>query len=368
MDLDYRNPGLVLEHAKAEAVGQIGWESPSNIAIIKYWGKHGRQLPKNASLSFTLSHSVTRTWLSYAPGNKDTGSGPIRLKFYFEDKPNLAFGQRVEKFFEGLLDIFPFLSELEIEIRTDNTFPHSSGIASSASGMSALAMALCALEHQLFGTLANESDFLQKASYIARLGSGSACRSVFPGLVVWGEHAAVQGSSDLFALPLGEDSIHPVFNTFHDDIILVSKGEKKVSSSIGHGLMDNNRYAENRYAEAREHFDKLLEYLAAGDVHGFGRIAEAEALSLHALMMTSNPPFILMEPASLAIIQQIQNFREETGLPVYFTLDAGPNIHLLYPDEIVTAVDAWLETVLIPTIGEFRIIKDRVGSGPRKLA
>lgn len=367
MELDYRNAGLVLAHVKGSTSGRIGWESPSNIAIIKYWGKYGQQLPKNPSLSFTLSNSVTRTWIVYSPKEEGKGSGQINLKLYFEDELNLNFGGRVEKFFLGLLDIFPFLGELDLEVRTSNTFPHSSGIASSASGMSALAMGLCTLEQELFGTLADESTFLRKASYVARLGSGSACRSVFPGLVVWGDQSEVPGSSDLFALPLASDRIDPVFYTFHDDILIVSKGEKKVSSSVGHGLMDGNRYAENRYAEAREHFSQLLACLESGDVDGFGKIAEAEALSLHALMMTSQPPFILMEPASLAIIQQVQAYRERTGLPVYFTLDAGPNIHLLYPDAIAAEVAVWLDEVLVPHVGKLRIIKDEVGLGPKKM-
>lgn len=368
MELDYQNPGLRLDQAKSNLEGRIGWESPSNIAIIKYWGKYGDQLPRNPSLSFTLSNSVTRTWLDYAPRTEKEGGEKISLKFYFENELNAAFGKRVEKFLLRLLGVFPFLGELDLEIHTENTFPHSSGIASSASGMSALAMCLCSLEQKLFGTPANEEDFLKKASYIARLGSGSACRSVYPELVAWGTHSDMPEASDFFAVRLPKEQIHPVFSTFHDDILIVSKGVKKVSSSVGHGLMDGNIYAENRYFQARQGFSELLTCLKNGDIHGFGKIAESEALTLHALMMTSSPPFVLMEPESLAIIQHIQNFRAATGLPLYFTLDAGPNIHLLYPEEVSTAVGIWLNDTLLPTMGCIQIIRDKTGQGPRQLS
>ncbi len=368
MELDYRNPGLRLDQAKNATSGQIGWESPSNIAIIKYWGKYGDQLPRNPSLSFTLSNSLTRTSISYAPRIKGEPKTGLNLKFYFENKLNPDFSKRVEKFFSRLKDIFPFIEELDLEVHTENTFPHSSGIASSASGMSALAMCLCSMEQEIFGTLADPEEFLQKASYISRLGSGSACRSVYPGLVAWGKHQDLPPAADLYAVPLEETQIHPVFQSFHDDILIVSRGAKKVSSSVGHGLMDGNIYAENRYEQARRGFSELLECLQKGDVREFGEIAESEALTLHALMMTSRPPFILMEPESLAIIQQIQSYRESSGLPLYFTLDAGPNIHLLYPDEIAAEVDTWLRETLQPAIGSIQIIRDKIGTGPQRFA
>ena len=128
--------------------------------------------------------------------------------------------------------------------------------------------------------------------------------------------------------------------------------------------MDQNIYAENRYAQARHRFQELLEALQTGDIETFGHIAEAEALTLHALMMTSNPPYILMKPNTLSLINRIQQFREDHQLPLYFSLDAGPNLHLLYPDNIAREVKKLISEELLVFCEERQWISDLVGSGP----
>jgi diphosphomevalonate decarboxylase len=205
--LDYKNPKLVIETSKI-AGGSIHWRSPSNLAIVKYWGKYGQQLPRNPSISFTLDAAYTDTIVEYEP-KKGVDHG-VDLTFFFEDKPNEAFAGKVKKFLESITDIFPFLRQLKLTIKSFNSFPHSSGIASSASSMSALALCLCTIEDQLFGTLADDNAFRQKASFVARLGSGSACRSIYEGLGLWGETGEVEGSSNLFAVPMLEQ-VHEVF-------------------------------------------------------------------------------------------------------------------------------------------------------------
>jgi len=258
------------------------------------------------------------------------------------------------------------LAQLEFSIESSNSFPHSAGIASSASSMSALALCLCTVEKEIFGTLNSDSAFYQKASFVARLGSGSACRSVYDTMAVWGETLEVEGSSNLFAVPFG-DQLHEVYRDFHDDILIVSKGEKSVSSSAGHGLMEGNIFADNRYKQANARFADLQVALKNGDLEAFGKITENEALTLHALMMTSEPSYILMEPNTLAQIELLRNFRKETKLPVYFSLDAGPNLHLLYPNNIATPVQEFIKTALLPLCEKGEIIEDRAGSGPREL-
>jgi diphosphomevalonate decarboxylase len=242
------NSTLILPK-NSEVKGQILCKCPSNIAIIKYWGKHGVQLPRNPSISFTLNNAFTETLLTYRI--KEQFDDIIDLSFYFEGKENEAFKAKQVKFLNSLLPIFPFLTQLHITIESNNSFPHSAGIASSASSMATLAMCLCTLEVQLFHSDTEGSDdFLKKASYIARLGSGSACRSLYPKMAVWGACTDVVDSSDEYAVPF-EHELHDVFKTFHDDILIASKGEKSVSSRMGHGLMDNNPFAEPRYAQAR---------------------------------------------------------------------------------------------------------------------
>lgn len=361
--MDYSNSKLVLETADLEP-GVVSWKSPSNLAIVKYWGKHGDQLPKNPSISFTLENAFTETTLEYQA--KKVPGQEIALSFFFHDEPQPAFAKKIVQFFERLTPIFPFLRQLEFTIRSENSFPHSAGIASSASSMSALALCLCSLEDNLFQTLQDDGAFDRKASFIARLGSGSACRSVFPYLSMWGQHAEVESSSDLYAIPM-EDRIHPVFKSFHDDILIVSAEEKSVSSREGHSLMEHHPYAETRYSQARQNIHFLLEALRGGDVEVFGRIAESEALTLHALMMASNPGYILLHPNSVTLIEKVRHFREESKVPLFFSLDAGPNLHLLYPESVIHEVRPFIESELLPLCQDQVYLPDWVGEGPEQL-
>lgn len=359
----YHNPKLTLDPAHQQN-GTIRWSSPSNIALLKYWGKHGQQLPRNPSLSFTLSAAATDTTLTYGP--KQHLEAEIDLVFRFDGQPRESFAERTAGFFRSLLPIFPFLKQLHLEIDTSNSFPHSAGIASSASGMSALALCLCSLEHRLFGNLAADEEFDRKASYVARLGSGSACRSIYGYGALWGKTGEIESSTDEYAIPM-EALMHPVFKSYHNDILIISHSEKSVSSRAGHGLMENNIYAASRYQQARQRMQDLLQILRIGDVERLGILAEAEALTLHALMLQSAPPYILLEPNTVAAIQAIHDFRANTKVPLYFTLDAGPNLHLLYPEESALAVREFVRAELLRFTAEQHYIADRVGAGPAEL-
>ena len=200
--------------------GRIAWRSPSNLALVKYWGKYGRQLPRNPSISFTLNNAFTETVLEYSPKEEDNQD--IKLDFFFEKEENDAFRNKMLKFLESITDVYPFLTQLHLTVHSYNSFPHSTGIASSASAMSALAACLCSLEKELFGTLENSDDFYQKSSFIARLGSGSASRSVYPHLAIWGESDVANGSSIAFdngavtTIDVWEDPQCPVCKSFED--------------------------------------------------------------------------------------------------------------------------------------------------------
>lgn len=362
--INYDNSQLILPPEKIQE-GSITWRSPSNLAIIKYWGKYGKQLPRNPSLSLTLDKAYTETTIHFTPKSTKADGG-IALQFFFEDRPQEAFAEKVRSYFAGLASVFPFLEQLDLVIRSRNSFPHSSGIASSASSMSALALCLCAMERDLFGTLEDDTEFRRKASFLARLGSGSACRSVYPKAAVWGETGEIRESSNYYAVPY-TDKVHEVFHNYHDDILIVSKGTKAVSSRAGHALMDENEYAANRYAQARRRFHQLLRALATGDVELFGKLAEAEALTLHALMMLSQPPYLLLKPNTITLIEKITLFRDEQQLPLYFSLDAGPNLHLLYPDAIAAKVQPFIQEELAPLCENGQVIADQVGDGPIQL-
>ncbi len=339
--------------------GKVGWRSPSNIALVKYWGKKGKQLPQNPSISFTLSECCTETFIQY---EKADGFG---FKFFFEGQENPAFGAKIEKFLHDNQVYFPFINQLHLTVESRNTFPHSSGIASSASSMSAFVMCLLEIESLLVSP-STGSGTLTKASYFSRLASGSAARSVFPSMALWGKTESYEGSSDEYAISL-ENDIHPVFNTYHDSILIVSGETKSVSSRAGHALMEGNPYAPARYAQANENIKNLLLALKSGDLDTFIIITESEALQLHALMMCSSPSFILMKPNTLGIINEIRAFRNETQIPLCFTLDAGPNVHLLYPESEAEKVKHFINDKLTAYCVDNKWIADRVGDGPKKL-
>jgi len=334
------------------------WRSPSNIALVKYWGKYSKQIPANPSISFTLNDCYTETEV-ILDDKKTDATFSFEVILDGESKPD--FAPKIEKFFKQIVDDAPFLTEHHFTIKTHNSFPHSSGIASSASGMSALALCLLSLKEEITGT--KESDFYRKASEWARLGSGSASRSVYGGLVEWGRFAGMPESNDEFAVPFSGE-VAEVFKTFCDYVLLVEVGAKSVSSTAGHGLMDNHPFAERRFLQAHENLEKLTEILASGDLEAFGNLVESEALTLHAMMMTSDPSYILMKPNTVHIIERIREFRKETETPVYFTLDAGANVHVLFPAVAEQKVKSFVDSELTQFLKDGRYICDRVGEGP----
>ncbi len=342
--------------------GSFEWSAPSNIALVKYWGKKENQIPANPSISFTLNNCKTITKLDFIQkANHDTFS----FDLLFEGNPKEDFRPKIQKFLERIAIYCPYLKNYHLKIDTKNTFPHSSGIASSASGMAALSMNIMSLEKELNPAVTDEF-FYQKASFLARLGSGSACRSVKGTVVVWGNHNEFEGSSDLFGVPF-TDEIHPIFNNYQDTILLVDKGEKQVSSTVGHDLMHNHPFAEQRFLQAHHNLSAIKTVLGNGDVNRFIEIVESEALTLHAMMMTSMPYFILMKPNTLEIINKIWKFRKETNIPVCFTLDAGANVHILYPENVIVETLQFIKDELLGYCQNGQYLCDAIGFGSQKL-
>ncbi|WBX73358.1 diphosphomevalonate decarboxylase [Tenacibaculum pacificus] len=336
------------------------WQTPSNIALVKYWGKSNPQIPKNASISFTLNNCHTITTIEF---EKISKSNTVTFELFFEGKKKDDFKPKIAKFFERIQEYCPYILEYKMVISSENSFPHSSGIASSASGMSAIAMCLLSLEKALNPDLT--PDFInKKASFLARLGSGSASRSIEGPLVVWGEHPEIEGSSDLFAIKFPY-KVHQIFENYCDTILLVDKGEKQVSSTVGHNLMHNHPYAEQRFKQANENLAKISKILTNGDIKEFITLVESEALTLHAMMLTSNPYFILMKPNTLEVINKIWEYREQNNSNICFTLDAGANVHVLYPTSEKTQVELFIKNVLADYCQNNQYITDNVGFGSK---
>ncbi|AQX08084.1 diphosphomevalonate/mevalonate 3,5-bisphosphate decarboxylase family protein [Elizabethkingia ursingii] len=327
---------------------------PSNIALIKYWGKYENQIPANPSISYTLNHCRTNTTMEFSAGEG------FSVQTFLAGNEEQKFAEKIEKYFKNIEQYLPWILKGKYVIRTENTFPHSSGIASSASGFGAIAKCLMQLDSAFSGSISEEVS-LEKASFLARLGSGSACRSLYNGLVVWGNTKEVEGSSDLYAVQYPNDEIHPVFKNFNDWVLLIHEGEKSVSSTVGHGLMKTNPYAERRFQEAHENFATLKDILKTGDLEGFIKLTEHEALTLHAMMMMSDPAFILMKTGTLEVINKIWEFRRITGLPLFFTLDAGANVHLLFPNDIESdKIKIFIKQELLPFTQNGGVVKDEM--------
>jgi hypothetical protein len=213
-------------------------------------------MPANPSISFSLKACVSQTKVHFKP---QSGGG---VRFSLSGQQNPDFQTRIEKFLNSVELHYPWLREYALDIASTNSFPHSSGIASSASGFAALALCVEQIDQHLRLTaeqgsaahhpepsahLAN-AHFLNRASQLARLGSGSACRSVYGGWVQWGMHPATPESRNEYAIA-HQSAIHPVFTDYRDTILLIHKGVKQTGSTAGHKLMEGNPISTGKRAD-----------------------------------------------------------------------------------------------------------------------
>lgn len=338
------------------------YRCPSNIALVKYWGKKegGIQLPANPSISLTLSDLFAETSVEVMGGNS---SGKASFDFLFNGQPRESFVPKLQDFFARIYNDYELLQKHHLLINSTNNFPHGTGIASSAAGFGALGCCIVDLQQELYPKPGNRQ---QEISRIARLGSGSACRSVYAEPAIWGHHSEIEGSSDEFAIPFA-GKVATEFSQMMDAVLIVDAGEKKVSSSAGHGLLKNNPYGPARFAEADRHLTELCDALTTGSEHRFISIVESEALQLHAMMMLSNPYYILMRPNTLAVIEKVWDYREKSGVPVAFTLDAGANVHLLFAGRYQQQVLNFIQTELLEYCQNRQYFCSTTGSAPEKI-
>lgn len=345
-------------------LGEIRCISPSNIALVKYWGKHAVQLPANPSISFSLKNCVSETvvTLTETSNSEFIKKGNVDFDFKLDGKYKPEFEEKIHSFFKRVASFIPNTSKYKITIDSKNSFPHSSGIASSASAFSALSGCLIEWERTLIDGEKNE-DYYRNLSQMARLGSGSAARSINGGFSLWGSYSQVKGSSDEYAISINE--INPIFQDLQDTILLVDKGVKKVSSTIGHELMNNHPYAKQRFVQANANITTLLGILKNDSFKDFTHLVEEEALSLHAMMLTSNPSYILFRPNTIAIIEKVREFRDSENIPICFTLDAGANVHLIYPKAFINKTLEFIEKELVGFCENGAYICDEVGDGQK---
>ena len=338
---------------------KVAWQSPSNIALVKYWGKKEGQLPASPSLSMTLEKAITRTQVNVLADQPEKG---LVLLNGTTDHPFLP---KMRQFFEWMISQAPVLSKITLSVTTENSFPHSTGIASSASGMSAFALCLISIASAIQGLEADEAGTMSMASFASRMGSGSACRSLYPGFSAWGATPFLSGSSDEFATPISE-FVHPEMLLLRDAILVISASQKSLPSTMGHQSMNGHPFFAGRITQAGKNMEDTLAALSANDFEKLGMIAENEALTLHALIMSANPGTILLKPATVEVIHRVQEARKN-GLPLFFTLDAGANVHVLYQAGSALAVEKFIMESLQPLCENGRVIFDCCGPGPKQL-
>ena len=279
----------------------------ANIAFIKYWGNRpeGGNLPLNPSISMTMRDCVTRTQAELTDADQDE-----MLLGGFAPSPKAR--ARVSQFLDALRAMAGRREKMRLT--SGNSFPTGCGIASSASAFAALAVVAA----RLYDLPADAREL----SRLARLGSGSAARSVMGGFVELhpaGTHA------DAFAEQLASETAWP---ELRDVVVILSDQEKAVSSADGHRLADTSEMLPGRLGAVPERAQRVREAIARRDLARLGEAAEEDAVSMHAVMMTSRPPLLYWSGATLEVIHAVWEMRRR-GTQVYFTIDAGPNVHLL---------------------------------------
>jgi len=325
------------------------FEAPANIAFIKYWGVRDAALclPNNPSISMTLSHCVSTCTAEPIDAGEDEiwlaepDGGFVAPKADFAG-PILRHLDRLR----AELGVAPGAGRLRIATR--NNFPSAAGLASSASGFSALTLAASSALGR--GLSPRETSLLARKS-----GSGSACRSVFGGYVEW----SGAEDEDSFARPLAPAEHWDL----RDVIAVVEIGPKSVSSRDGHALAETSPYYARRLELIPDRLSRVRHAIADRDFASLGATIEEEAIDLHLIAMSSHPAIHYWSPGSVEVLRAVRELRQE-GLAAWSTMDAGANVHVICePDAEADLVDR-LES--LPSVGF--VIRDGVGDGPERLA
>jgi diphosphomevalonate decarboxylase len=287
-----------------------------NIALIKYWGNKNQilRIPENGSISFNLDGLFTKTQVSFDTemtsdslfinGKESNGSGLTRVVSFLNIVRAIAGKQ-----------IFA-------QVNSENNFPIGTGIASSASAFAALSLAA---SHAI-GLNFSEKEL----SCLARRGSGSACRSIPEGFVEW---LPGETDSDSFAFSIAPSTHWDLV----DLVAVVTHEHKKVGSTAGHELANTSPLQSARVDDTKRRLDKVRDAIKHRDFQPLAEMVELDSNMMHAVMMTSSPVLMYWENTSISIMKNVQKWRA-SGIPVCYTMDAGPNVHVIttkdYSEEI----------------------------------
>lgn len=350
--------------------------APSNIALIKYMGKEdpSSNLPLNGSLSLTLNHLCTAVEIQAVPGKSQSSTTEVRWtpelpRFISERQkttplpfqiPSLSEAgiermrkhvNRVQKNIEEILPKYgiQLLPSQSLELRTANTFPASSGIASSASSFAGLtlatALAYCQDQDRFKQVWSENTSLRRELARVTRQGSGSSCRSFEGPWVIWeGPDARKVEASTLPSMT--------------DLVVLISTLSKEVSSSEAHLLVQSSPLWEGRVKRTEQRIQNLKEALKNGDIATISKIAWDEMWEMHSLFHTCKTPFTYWEPATISVIRWVAQFLSAEDPPIV-TLDAGPNVHIL----VETSKAAVWKRRIGEAFPNLKILEDTQGMG-----
>ncbi len=325
---------LELLEMKATAI------APTNIAFTKYWGKKNEalRLPENGSISMTLSNLLTTTTVEFSPKYKKDEVTLLTSEVGFDSSE--VSTDRVIKHLDRVREMVGI--SLKAKVVSNNNFPMGTGLSSSASGFAALSVAAA----KAAGLTLSEKDL----SILTRQGSGSACRSIPGGFVEWldGNTSDTSYAKQIFP---------PNYWTIADVVALVSTGKKEVSSSLGMKSATSSPFMKLRLSRMKQKNKQVKEFIKNRDFKALGELTEQEALELHTIMLTQYPPLIYWTPGTLQIMKLVSHWRKE-GIPVYFTINTGQDIHLIVEQKNVDKVKAklkkldFVKEIIVNTPGE----------------
>ncbi|HJQ99745.1 MAG TPA: diphosphomevalonate decarboxylase [Candidatus Polarisedimenticolaceae bacterium] len=320
--------------------------APANIAFIKYWGAKDldQAVPVNTSVSMTLSECTSLSTVEFQEG----ADGPDRIEIVGEDGsltlPDASFRDRIQRHLERVRRWTGRAGRFRVATR--NSFPTGAGLASSASGFAALAIA----STRALGLSLD----VPELSTLARMsGSGSAARSVLGGYVEWSWDGGPGGHATALAPAAHWD--------LRDVIAIVESGTKEVSSLEGHRRAPSSPHYAARLKALPARLDAVRRAIASRDLAALGPILEEEAIELHLIAMSSRPPIFYWKPGTLRVLEALRRGREN-GLAAWATMDAGANVH------VICTPSAEKEVVrLLESVSEVRdVVLDGVGPGPRE--
>lgn len=329
-------------------MNKVTVQSPSNIAFIKYWGYIDDELyiPHNNNISMTLSNCLTITTVERIKDGEDSIEVKFENSHFVPLDRNTIKGKKAYEQIDRIRNLAG--SNDKVKIKSSNNFPADAGIASSASGFSALTAALV-LAFDLKDTFADKKEL----SKLVRLsGSASAARSVYDGFV---ELNAGKNHEDSYAVQIVKKDHWDLV----DLVVIVSQNKKTTSTSEGHQRTNENPYFQTRLTEMQNRINFVREAIQNKDLEKLGKYNEQDTISMHAVTMTSEPPIFYWDPETLTVMKEIMRLREKNNVLAYFTIDAGPNVHVICEKKDAITIQNKLEQMKEVQ----RIIYNEAGEG-----